>query len=140
MFSNYNLGEQFSQSSYTSEHIEGEGFLAATNGGTTKITLAWTPVIPSSVVVDVNGVEHADDGAGHISILAANDTTINYADGEITLPNALDGNEVSVSYDYDNMSAPVQAPEIKIRIVTSPIQAKSRKLKTLYAFDSALNI
>ena len=130
MFSNYNLGEQFEQSSYTSDHIEGEVDVPNANK---QITLAWTPVIPSSLTVTVNGVDYTDDGDGHIAV-TGNAAEINYNTGVITFTNAMN-DEVTCSYDYDNMSAPVQSPDIKLRIVTAPIQAKSRKLKTLYSFD-----
>lgn len=130
MFSNYNLGEQFEQSSYTSDHIEGEEDVPNANK---QITLAWTPIIPSSLTVTVNDVEYTDDGNGNIAV-TGNAATVDYNTGVITFTNAIT-DVVSCTYDYDNMSAPVKSPDIKLRIVTAPIQAKSRKLKTLYSFD-----
>lgn len=134
MFSNYNLGDNFSQSDYTSNHVDGEEFLTNTVDGKTSLSLAWTPVIPGSITLAINENEYSDDGNGNIAY-PGNALTVDYSKGVLTFANAVNGLEVSVTYDYNNMDVPVHAPDIKIRIVTAPIQAKSRKLRTLYSFD-----
>lgn len=139
MFSNYNLGDNFAQSDYTSNHIEGEETLTTTVNGQTVITLSWTPVIPGSITILVNDNEYSDDGNGKINY-PGNAITVDYEKGTLTFANAVNGLEVGVTYDYNNMDVPVHAPDIKIRIVTCPIQAKSRKLRTLYSFDSAYDM
>lgn len=139
MFSNYNLGENFSQSDYTSNHVEGEEFITNTVQGQTALTLAWTPVIPSTLTLTINGQEFTDDGNGTIHY-TGNAIAVDYEKGTLTFTNAVNNLEVSASYDYNNMDVPVSSPEVKIRIVTCPIQAKSRKLKTLYSFDSAYDM
>lgn len=135
MFSNYNLGEQFNQSDYTSNHIDGEEFISATGAANEVFSLAWTPVIPNTITLLYNDVEYTDNGQGQITI-PGNVLNIDYREGKVVATNALAvGTTLSFTYDYNNLDVPVAAPEIKIRIVTSPIQAKSRKLKTLYSFD-----
>ena len=139
MFSNYNLGDNFAQSDYTSNHVDGEEYLTNNVDGHTVITLAWTPVIPSSITLTINEQEFSDDGNGHI-YYPGNAITVDYNKGTLTFANAVSNLEVSATYDYNNMDVPVSAPDIKIKIVTCPIQAKSRKLRTLYSFDSAYDM
>lgn len=139
MFSNYNLGDNFGQSDYTSNHVEGEDYLTNIVDGKTQLTLAWTPVLPSSITLTINDQEFSDDGNGHINY-PGNQITVDYSKGTLTFANTVSGLEVSAAYDYNNMDVPVHAPDIKIKIITCPIQAKSRKLRTLYSFDSAFDM
>lgn len=139
MFSNYNLGDNFGQSDYTSNHVEGEDYLTNTVDGKTQLTLAWTPVLPSSITLTINDQEFSDDGNGHINY-PGNQIAVDYSKGTLTFATAVSGLEVSATYDYNNMDVPVHAPDIKIKIITCPIQAKSRKLRTLYSFDSAFDM
>ena len=133
MFEQYKGGD-FSQFTYTSDGIEGE--VLAGDGTTTTFNLDWTPVVPGSVNGSIGTGVITDDGNGNIKIDGSNAGTINYATGAITFATA-PNEPVDISYNYNNMEVPVEAPEIDLKIVTAPIQAKSRKLKTLYSFDSA---
>lgn len=135
MFGQYNLGQHPNDSTYSSDYIEGELI-----GKEQNLNLSWTPVEPGTVVMtDESGIAYRDDSTG--KIVKATDGsaagTIDYATGKVAFTAAPE-NDLSVNYTYDNISAPVQAPEIQIKVVASPIYAKSRKLKTLYAFDAAL--
>jgi hypothetical protein len=142
MFGQYQGGD-FSQHTYSSDQIEGEGYVG--NGTQTKYNLAWTPVIPGSVevLVDASGDEvvYKDDGNGNLKDGSTTKATINYATGEVTFSSAPDNAlTLDFSYEYNNMEVPVDAPEVILRLVTAPIQAKSRKLKTLYSFDAAFDL
>ena len=137
MFQNYSGGD-FSQHTYSSDQIEGE--MIAGDGSTTTFNLQWTPVIPGSINgSDTSGNPIIDDGNGNIKIAGAAAGTINYETGAITFTTA-PADEVEISYVYNNMDVPVEAPEVILKLVTSPIQARSRKLKTLYSFDAAYDL
>lgn len=138
MFSNYTGGD-FSQHTYTSDMIEGETLAA--DGSTTAFNLSWTPVVPGTVNGTVGSDALTDDGNGKIKLAGSDAGTINYATGAITFTTAPAASaEIEVNYVYNNMEVPVNAPELILKLVTSPIQARSRKLKTLYSFDAALTV
>lgn len=138
MFQNYQGGD-FSQHTYTSDRVEGE--VLAADGTTKAFNLDWTPVVPGTIAGDVDGDVLADDGNGNITVAGSAAGTINYEDGVITFTTAPDASAtIEIDYEYNNMEVPVQAPELILKLVTSPIQAKSRKLKTLYSFDAAYDL
>lgn len=140
MFGQFNLGDHPNDPSYSSDSVEGE--IIGTDGTTTDFHLDWTPVEPGSVkFMDDTGIlAYRDDSSGNIVTAAgASAGTINYGTGKVTF-NSAPAAGVSVDYIYDNISAPVSAPEIQVKIVSSPVYARSRKLKTLYAFDSAADM
>ena len=134
MFSNLNGGD-FTQHSYTSDLVEEEAMTF--DGTATQFSLDWTPVIPGSVEIVADTDTYKDNGSGDIMLNSTKKGTINYDTGAVVFTAAPDAASASVNYAYDNMTAPVQAPELVLKLVSSPIQAKSRKLKTLYAFDAA---
>jgi hypothetical protein len=138
MFSNYTGGD-FSQYTYTSDAVEGEAF---TGDGSNKIfDLAWTPVIPGSLSGSVGSDALTDDGNGGVKLAGSAAGTIDYVTGKITFTNApASAAEIEVNYNYNNMEVPVEAPEMILKLMTSPIQARSRKLKTLYSFDAAYDL
>lgn len=134
MFSNFTGGD-FSQHTYTSDLIEGEEFVG--NGTQVEFGLEWPKVIPGSLGGLVGDQVLSDDGNGNVLLEGTAAGTINYTAGTITFTTAPDGAEViSVDYTYDNISAPVVAPEIQARFISTPIRARSRKLKSLIAFDA----
>jgi hypothetical protein len=140
MFESYTAGD-FSQHNYTSDAIEGELFVG--DGTTTKFDLAWTPIVPRSISGAIGTVEITDDGIGNIKNASTGDivATVNYGTGEIAITPAPEAAvELEFSYEYNNMESPVQAPEINLKLVTSPIMAKSRKLKALYSFDASFDL
>lgn len=142
MFGNYSGGD-FNQHTYSSDQIEGEGYVG--NASQKNFNLAWTPVIPGSVIlhVETSGDEETfkDDGNGFLKKGSTTKATINYETGEVEFDTAPEnGVALEFSYEYNNMEVPVDAPEVVLKLVTSPIQAKSRKLKTLYSFDAAFDL
>ena len=141
MFSQYNLGAHPNDPTYSSDYVEGE--IITGDSTTTVFNLAWTPIEPGSVSIlaaDGSSVEYRDDSTGKIiSKTGADSGTIEYATGKVTFKTA-PTTELLVNYNYDNITVPVEAPEIQVKIVASPIYAKSRKLKTLYSFDAAYDM
>lgn len=136
MFQNYTGGD-FSQYTYTSDQIEGES--VAGDGSTTKFSLDWTPIIPGSIQGTSQTDTVTDDGNGNIMINGSKAGTVDYEHGLLTF-NEAPANEIDLNYTYNNMEVPTEAPEIVLKLVTAPIQAKSRKLKTLYSFDAAYDL
>lgn len=116
--------------------------MIGSDGTETKFNLSWTPVEPGTVSFydEAGTLAYRDDSTGNIVAAAGTSAgTINYATGAIVFT-AAPAAGVSANYTYDNISAPVQAPEIQVKIVASPIYAKSRKLKTLYSFDAGADL
>lgn len=138
MFSNYTGGD-FRQFTYTSDAIEGESYSG--DGTTTKFNLAWTPLIPGTLNGTVGSATLTDDGNGNVLLDSTVAGTVNYATGLIEFASAPESaTDIEISYNYNNMEVPVKAPEMILKLVTSPIQARSRKLKTLYSFDAAYDL
>lgn len=141
MFSMFNGGNGVT--SYSSDEIDAEYVTA--NGTKIEGTLAWLPVLPNDVRLVVGNDNYVDDGAGHIinEATKAQVGTIDYNSGkyDVTLLSAPDSSaDIYFNYRYNNMDVPVQAPEVNLKIEVAPIIAKSRKLKTLYSFDSAFDM
>lgn len=140
MFQQFNLGDHPNNPEYSSDEVTAE--VIGSDGTLTQFNLEWTPTEPGSVIFsDDMGVTIArDDSTGNIVNPAGSTIgTINYGTGAVTFTNA-PATGVEAAYRYDNISAPVQAPEVQVKIVASPIYARSRKLKTLYAFDGAADL
>lgn len=140
MFGQYNLGDHPADFSYSSDGIDAE-FLGS-DGSEVNFNFSWTPVTPGTVKINTaeGVVMYRDDSLGHIiNASGASAGTINYETGAIVFDAApVEG--LVAEYEYDNMTVPVQAPEIQVKIIASPIFAKSRKLKALYSFDANLDM
>lgn len=143
MFSAFQAGT--GNTSYSSDAIEDETTdveLGSDNKAAT-FSLAWTPVTPGSVKLVVNDtVEVVDNGKGQ---LAGTDITgtINYNTGAVALTSAsalAAETTVVANYEYDNINTPVKAPEVTFKIATTPVVAKSRKLKATYSLDASFDL
>ena len=138
MFSMFHGGN--GETAYSSDEIDSEIFEADGNATITG-TLAWLPVIPGSVTITTGGAgEITDNGSGVLAGTGVSGT-INYNTGAFSLTYTAapaEGTDIEFNYQYNNMDVPVSAPEVKLKIETAPIIAKSRKLKALYSFDAAL--
>lgn len=105
-------------------------------------TLSWLPVMPGTVHLMIDSTEVKDDGKGNLKG-GAHTGTIDYATGKLVLNTSgavTTTDNIEVSYQYDNMTVPVKAPEVNIKIEIAPVIARSRKLKTLYSFDAAFDM
>lgn len=143
MFSMFNGGN--GETTYSSDEIDTEYVTATESGGTYKIegSLAWLPVVPGSAKLVIGTSEFKDDGAGHITGSGISAGTIDYSTGAFSITLAAkpsESDDIYFNYRYNNMDVPVQAPEVTLKIEVAPIIAKSRKLKTIYAFDSAFDM
>ena len=109
---------------YSSEDIVDEAIDLA--DGNAK--LAWTPVVPGSVVIG----ETTDDGEGNIG-----SGTIDYATGTIT--GLTDAVNKTVSYKMDLYTAPMRVPRIRTVITDLTVTARPRKLATAFSMDAAFD-
>lgn len=132
-----------SETTYSSSEVSAEAVAAA--GTALKGNLAWTPVVPGTIKLQIGNTVLKDNGAGAIvadGTVVATNGTINYATGEfkVTLASATT-DDIYFDYSYDNMSSPVSSvPEVNVKIEVAPVIAKSRKLKSLYSFDAAYDL
>ena len=110
---------------YSSEDIVDEAIDLA--DGNAK--LAWTPVVPGSVVIGDN----TDDGEGNIG-----SGTIDYATGTIT--GLTDAVNKTVSYKMDLYTAPMRVPRIRTVITDLTVTARPRKLATAFSMDAAFDV
>lgn len=144
MFSAFRGGN--GETGYTSDTIEGEVIEPTLDTAKTKATfnLNWLPVVPGRVKLVVKDtIEITDDGKGALKGTGGVTGTINYNSGAVTLTltEALtDSDMVEATYVYDNINTPVKAPEVFFKIASTPIVAKSRKLKATYSLDSAFDL
>lgn len=139
MFSMFHGGN--GETAYSSDEVDTEYVTAS--GSTISGSLAWLPVVPGSVKLVIGTKEYTDDGAGNITGSGITSGTIDYNSGafSITLASEPSASEdIYFNYRYNNMDVPVQAPEVTLKIEVAPIIAKSRKLKTIYAFDAAFDM
>lgn len=139
MFSMFHGGN--GETAYSSDEVDTEYVTASDS--TISGSLAWLPVVPGSVKLVVGTAEYTDDGAGHITGSGITSGTIDYNSGAFSITLASkpsDSDDIYFNYRYNNMDVPVQAPEVTLKIEVAPIIAKSRKLKTIYAFDAAFDM
>lgn len=136
MFSLFQGGN--GETAYSSDEVDTEYVTASGTSLTGNLT--WLPIVPGTVKLTVGVNEAVDNGKGQLSGTGVTTGTIDYATGAFNVTLAADPDDADVyfSYRYNNMDVPVQAPEVNLKIEVAPIIAKSRKLKTLYSFDSAL--
>lgn len=108
-------------------------------------TAAYYPVIPGSVKGTFDKFTFKDDGKGGIVSAVSGTTitgTINYQTGSftITFPEAVTGTP-EIAYSYNNEYAPSHSiPQIDLRVRELTLTAKSRKLRSNYAFDAAYDL
>ena len=131
MFSTFEAGNE--GTSYSSDLIEEE----LNENVSTELHLAWTPIVPGTLSLIGEGVNITDNGKG--VLVGGTAGTIDYNSGKVTFDSAIN-KDLSATYEYDNMTTPVQAPEVNLAIKSLPLIAKSRKLKALYSLDSAFDL
>lgn len=127
---------------YTSDYVEGEPASTQEAGSNHELNISWTPIIPGSIQFtdDAGTLEMVDDGKGKIVDKSGTGDkgTIDYATGKIVLTEA--AKNKLINYYYDNINVPTKAPEMKIELASTPIIAKSRKLKASYSMDASFDL
>lgn len=133
---------------YSSEEIDEEEVGTGT-GAVTNFTgnLSYLPVKPGTVKFtgDVAGtlLEVTDDGNGNlIGDIGAGTNTINYVSGafDFDFSGAIDaGDPVNAQYSYD-LEGNDTIPDIDMQLTSSPVVAKTRKLRTRWSLEAAQDL
>lgn len=129
---------------YSGPEIRDE--LVATGAAAAAIagTLAYTPVVPNTLVITDGTQVVRDNGAGQLvgDINGAIAATVNYSTGAVTFSFAAvvaAGTAVTADYEYDN-EANSQVPEVDFQLTSAPVVAKINKLRTRYSLEAAQNL
>lgn len=110
---------------YTSEWIHDEEALG--DGSTTDFTLKWPGAIDGTIVAEVNGTPTT--------------VTFDATTNAVTFGTApASGAVIKFTYKYDNTTAPVEVPTLKMDIKSLPITTQARKLSAVWAFDAAYEL
>lgn len=137
----------FSGYDYSGEHVSGEPIVLNIKTNKYGATLLHTPVKPGTVTLTsdekieavVRDVPNADGVTGTFTDngTGLGSGTINYATGEIVLDAEPKLKNVEVAFDYDQNSFDAPVDELDVRVVSEPVVARPRKLKSVYMFDVA---
>lgn len=125
---------------YSSEHIDGE--VVGASGSTNYTpTLDYRPIRPGSLQLTDGTQIVTDDGQGKlVGDIQSGTNTINYATGAVNVTFAVTTTgDVVAEYDY-NMEANDNLPEVDMNLVSSPVQARTRKLRTRWSLEATQDL
>jgi hypothetical protein len=142
-----------SQKGFSGEDFSGEkvtGEVLTVEGGAVSQTLIHTPIKPGTVklttpddlALELSDVPNSDGRTGTFTDTAATGLgagTIDYTTGVITLSGVTQTN-VEVEWEYDQNSFDAKVDEVDVRVVSEPVVARPRKLKSVYMFDVAYDL
>jgi len=119
---------------YTSSLIDGEELQAA-GGATTAYagTLAWKPVVASSVTISIGATVGTDDGAGNITGAGISTGTIDYNTGAVSITLSAPQTEAAVAVYKFNAEGNTQQPEVNFEITAAPVQVEDRTLRAKWS-------
>ena len=135
----------FTGGDFSGEHVSGESLTITTNAVNQKVL--HTPIKPGTfrlTSVDKIGQElvdvpNADGLVGTITDSASTGLgagTVNYVTGEIKLT-GVSVAHLEADFDYDQNSFDALVDQLDVRVVSEPVVARPRKLKSVYMFDVA---
>jgi hypothetical protein len=138
----------FAGNDFSGEHVSGEVLTIAE--GKVDQVLAHTPIKPGTVkltspddlAVELKDVPNADGVTGTFTDTASTGLgagTVNYTTGAVQLTGVTKQN-VEIEWDYDQNSFNAPVDEIDVRVVSEPVVARPRKLKSIYMFDVAYDL
>ena len=114
----------------------------AAEAGEYKVSLMWTPVVPTTVEVVSAGATFRDNGKGKLQEIengqvkvGGKEGTVDYATGAISFAaSTLTAGAVFVNYAYDNVVIPQNdLPIINAEIKAIPLIAKARRIAIYYS-------
>lgn len=134
---------------YSSDEIDEEE-IDTGDGATTNFTgnLDYVPVKPGTVVFSAddasgNAMEIRDNGNGIlVGDVGAGTNTITYASGAYNLDFSSapgTGEAITVTYKYDS-EANTTVPDLDMQLTSSPVTAKTRKLRTRWSLEAAQDL
>ena len=133
----------FTGGNYSGEYVSGEPLNPAS--GAVSKTLLHVPIKPGTVVLstptDLTKELHDVPNAGGLTgTFTDTDSTglgagtIDYVTGALSLTGCTVADaEIAFEYDMNSFAAPVD--EVDVRVVSEPVVARPRKLKSVYMFD-----
>ena len=128
---------------YGSEHVLGEQ-IEVGDGGAGPYTgnFAWAPVQPSTITITDGTETFTDDGAGVLTGDAGGSGTIVYSTGAFSVTfNAVVALSTPILADYDvDLEGHAAVPQIDISLQQSPVQARTRKLRSRWSLEGAYNL
>lgn len=140
----------FSGKDFSGEHVSGETLEINTSAHTVSATLLHTPIKPGTVVLststdlskELKDVPQSDGVTGTFTDTASTGLgagTINYVTGVLSLTGVTVASE-EIAFDYDQNSFDAPVDEVDVRVVSEPVVARPRKLKSVYMFDVAYDL
>ena len=138
----------FAGNDFSGEHVSGE--ILTIDSNKVNQTLVHTPIKPGTVklttsdnlALEIKDVPNADGVTGTFTDTASTGLgagTINYVTGAISLTGVTVSNE-EIEWDYDQNSFNAPVDEVDVRVVSEPVVARPRKLKSIYMFDVAYDL
>jgi hypothetical protein len=137
----------FSGYDYSGEKITGELFGTGTGSPQTiEKTLSYVPIKPGTVTISDGSKTATDDGNGTlVGTLVAGGATnkhVTYTSGvvHLDLASSTNGVDIIIEWEYDLNSFDAAVPEVDTTVVSEPVVARPRKLKSIYLFDVAYDL
>lgn len=137
----------FHGGNYSGEAVSGEALTI--ESGAVDTTILHVPIKPGTVVLSTpDGIKTLSDVPAADGLTGTfTDTegtglgagTINYATGALQLTGVTE-TAVELAYEYDMNSFDAPVDEVDVRVVSEPVVARPRKLKSVYMFDVAYDL
>lgn len=137
----------FHGGNYSGEAVSGEALTI--ESGAVDTTILHVPIKPGTVVLSTpDGIKTLGDVPAADGLTGTfTDTegtglgagTINYATGALQLTGVTE-TAVELAYEYDMNSFDAPVDEVDVRVVSEPVVARPRKLKSVYMFDVAYDL
>ena len=122
---------------YSSEHIDAE--VLGTAGGVTYTgNLNFKPMRPGTITITDGTLVINDDGQGNLigDVDGSGANTVDYQTGAFDVKfSATTTADPSAEYDY-NMEANDNIPEVDLNLVSAPVVARPRKLRTRWSLEA----
>lgn len=131
---------------YSSDDIDREPIATVTAGGSAgpfAANLAYGPVQPGTVTIQADTVIGYDDGNNNITGVGIVSGAIDYQTGAITglvFTNPVAGNTIIQSTYRYNSEGNENIPQVDLQLVSSPVTARHRKLRTRWSIEAQASL
>lgn len=128
---------------YSSDDVDSEQIGTGDASTTTFVgTLAYTPVRPGTVTVVAGTISGVDDGSGSLTGTGIVSGSVDYITGAVVVTFSVApaaAAAINFSYRYDS-EANEEIPQIDLQLTSSPVTARSRKLRARWSLEAAQNL
>ena len=135
----------FSGMDYSGERVSGEELTI--DGGAVEATFTHTPIKPGTLRLttiddlskEITDTPNADGITGTLTDAGTGlgSGTIDYVKGELKLT-GVTVSAIEAEFEYDLNSFDAKVDEVDVRVVSEPVVARPRKLKSIYIVHVAL--